>query len=117
MTDATLVIDISENASPEEASAALNAPGDSYFLAQVLPIPGGHRAYLRRYKQTPTEMPVEKGDKGAEAALAELLRESPSLGINKLQAALRERGFKKGSTWVSNAKTKIQGTGVKRAEG
>lgn len=98
-----IVIDVPEHASAEEASRALNAPGEAYFLVQVLPVGGGHRAYLRRYKQmSPTN---------AEAALAELVRESPNMGINKLQDALRLKGFKKGGKWVTEAKAKLQGRG------
>lgn len=100
-----IVIDVPEHAPAEEASRVLNAPGDSFFLVQVLPVAGGHRAYLRRYKQTPA-----KAD--AEAALAELIRDNPAIGINKIQDALRERGFKKGVRWVTATKARLNGTGV-----
>ena len=50
---AQVVIDVPESISPEQAAQLLNTPGEGYFLVSVLPIAGGHRAYLRRYKQTP----------------------------------------------------------------
>ena len=118
MAEGIIVIDVPEHTSASEASRALNAPGEAYFLVQVLPIASGHRAYLRRYKQPPTErQPVEKGNKDAEAVVAELLEKYPTMGINKIQEALRERGFKKGSKWVTTTKAKILGTGVTPSEG
>jgi hypothetical protein len=53
-----------------------------------------------------------KSDTEAEKVLAALLEQSPTLGINKLQGALREAGHKKGGKWVTRAKNKILKTGV-----
>ena len=53
-----------------------------------------------------------KADADAEAVLAAILKESPKLGINKLQEALRCAGYKKGAKWVTKARTAILGTGV-----
>jgi hypothetical protein len=48
----------------------------------------------------------------AEAALAALLEEHPDMGINKLQVALRAKGFKRGGKFVTQARARILGTGV-----
>jgi hypothetical protein len=53
-----------------------------------------------------------RADADAQAALASILKESPKMGINKLQAALRAVGHKKGGRWVSRARAAILGTGV-----
>ncbi len=48
----------------------------------------------------------------AKAALSTLLKESPGMGINKLQEALRAAGHKKGVKWVTKARVGIVDTGV-----
>jgi hypothetical protein len=53
-----------------------------------------------------------KTNADAEAVLAAILKESPKLGINKLQEALRAAGHKKGAKWVTKARAAILGTGV-----
>jgi hypothetical protein len=53
-----------------------------------------------------------KADADAEAVLAAILKESPKLGINKLQEALRAAGHKKGAKWVTKVRAAILGTGV-----
>ena len=45
---AHVVIDVPESISPEQAAQLLNAPGEGFFLVNILPITGGHRAYFRR---------------------------------------------------------------------
>lgn len=51
-------------------------------------------------------------DAEAEKILAALLKGDPKMGINKLQAALRDAGYKKGVKWVTKAKSALLGTGV-----
>jgi hypothetical protein len=60
----------------------------------------------------PGQITETRADTGAEAALALILKGSPKLGINKLQAALRTAGHKKGVKWVTKARAAILGTGV-----
>lgn len=51
-------------------------------------------------------------DADAEKILTAVLNRDPKVGINKLQAALRDAGFKKGVKWVTRARAAILGTGV-----
>jgi hypothetical protein len=60
----------------------------------------------------PGQLPQYRADGQAESVLASILKESPNLGINKLQEALREAGHKKGVKWVTKARSAILGTGV-----
>ncbi len=53
-----------------------------------------------------------KKDAEAERALADILKHSPGLGINKLQEALRAAGHKKGVKWVTLKRAALVGTGV-----
>jgi hypothetical protein len=48
----------------------------------------------------------------SEAALAEILDHSPTLGINKLQEALRAAGHRRGGKWITTARAAIVGGGV-----
>jgi hypothetical protein len=63
---------------------------------------------------TPGEMAEIKSraDADAEKALAAILEESPNLGVNKLQAALRDAGYKKGVKWVTKVRSGVRGRGV-----
>ena len=66
METGVIVIDIPESTAAGDASRILSGPGESYFLVQVLPVQGAHRAYLRRYKQTlPSK--AKAGDEDAQA--------------------------------------------------
>ena len=93
-----IVIDIPESATPGEASQALNAPGDTYFLVQVLPVSGGHRAYLRRYKQTPTK--AETAKDGAGATALSIVRANRDKPIRTIVGLLAAAGIKRGRQWV-----------------
>lgn len=98
---ANIVIDLPEHTTPEEAAQLLNAPGDSYFLVQVLPVGGGHRAYLRRYKQTaPTkaEIAAEHVD---EATAMSILRANRDKPIRAIVSLLQAAGIKRKKEWVS----------------
>jgi bifunctional DNA primase/polymerase-like protein/AAA domain-containing protein/primase-like protein len=53
-----------------------------------------------------------KADDDAKTVLASILKESPKMGINKMQAALRTAGHKKGVKWVTKMRAAILGTGV-----
>jgi hypothetical protein len=53
-----------------------------------------------------------KKDAEAEQVLAALLKDSPKLGINKLQGALRDAGHRRGVNWVTKARAAVLGTGV-----
>jgi hypothetical protein len=102
MTEAIIVIDVPESASPEDASRALNAPGESYFLVHVLPIYGGHRAYLRRYKQTPTKAETAKtnGDLLDDVTALSVLRANRDKPIRTIESLLAKAGIKRGRRWV-----------------
>lgn len=60
----------------------------------------------------PGKIAGTRADAAAESALASILKESPKMGINKLQEALRAAGHKKGVKWVTKARAAILGTGV-----
>ena len=53
-----------------------------------------------------------KADADAKTVLESILKESPKMGINKLQAALKEAGHRKGVPWVTKARAATLGTGV-----
>jgi hypothetical protein len=53
-----------------------------------------------------------KADDDAKAVLSSILKESPKMGINKLQAVLKAAGHGKGQKWVMKARAAILGTGV-----
>lgn len=100
-----LVIDLAEIATPEEVARALNAPGDSYFLVQVLPVFGGHRAYLRRYKQTPA-----KPDTAAmvdDAAALSVVRANKDKSVRTIVEVLGKARIKRGRQWVSDQLTAV----------
>jgi hypothetical protein len=48
----------------------------------------------------------------SEAALAEILKHSPDMGLLKLRDALRAAGHKRGVKWIAAAKVAAGGTGV-----
>lgn len=101
--DATKVIDVPEHLTPDEAAQLLNAPGEAYFLVQVLPVPGGHRAYLRRYKQTqPTraEAAKENAGKTDEATALSILRANRDEPVRTIVDLLGKAGIKRGRQWV-----------------
>lgn len=53
-----------------------------------------------------------KADADAKTALASILKDQPKMGINKLIAALKDAGHRKGQPWVTKARAAILGTGV-----
>ncbi len=100
---ANVVIDVPEHISPEEAAQLLNAPGEASFLVQVLPIAGGHRAYLRRYKQTsPTKAEAAKENAGTveEATAMSILRAHREESVRTIVELLAKAGIKRGRDWV-----------------
>lgn len=102
-TKTVLVVDVPEKASPEQAEALLNAPGDSYFLVHVLPVASGHRAYLRRYKQTPpTKAEAEKGKAANldDATGLSIVRANRDKSIREIVSLLDRAGIKRGRQWV-----------------
>jgi hypothetical protein len=95
-----LVIDVPESVTPEEAAQLLNAPGDVYMLVQVLPVPGGHRAFLRRYKQAqPTKAEAVEAAKDDATALS-IVRANREQPIRKIVDVLAKAGIKRGRQWV-----------------
>ena len=99
---AIVVIDVPERATPDDAAQLLNAPGDSYFLVEVLPVVGGHRAYLRRYKQTPTKAETAKAIAGNvdEATARSILRANRDKTVRTIVSLLQAAGLKRGRHWV-----------------
>jgi len=53
-----------------------------------------------------------KADADAKAALTTILKEHPTMGINKLRDALKDAGHCKGQKWVTKARAALLGTGV-----
>ena len=100
-----IVIDVPESTPPEEASRVLNAPGESYFLVQVLPVSGGHRAYLRRYKQTPpTKAETAKATGAAveDVTALSVVRANRDKPVRVIVDALAAAGIKRGRQWVAD---------------
>lgn len=82
----------------QEYARGFNAPGDSYFLVQVLPVAGGHRAYLRRYKQTATKAETVKDSAGTTAL--SIVRANRKKSIRDIVSLLQAAGIKRGRQWV-----------------
>jgi hypothetical protein len=55
---------------------------------------------------------IRTQDTEAEKIVAALLKDSPRMGVNKVQAALRAAGHGKGVKWVNQKRAAILGTGV-----
>lgn len=53
-----------------------------------------------------------KKDAAARQALAEVLKEHPNMGVNKLRDVLKARGHGRGSKWITIARAEILGTGA-----
>jgi len=105
---AIVVIDVPERFTPDEAALVLNAPGDSFFLIQVLPVAGGHRAYLRRYKQTsPTKTEAAKDNAGNvdNATAMSILRANRDKPVRTIVSLLEAAGIKRGRQWVCDQLT------------
>ena len=101
MEPRALVIDIPETATSEDATRALNAPGEDFFLVQVLPIAGGHRAYLRRYKPPYTPSGKQRADAdGKEAAALAIIRDNAGLPLRTIVDKLADAGITRGKDWV-----------------
>lgn len=94
MESGIVVIDVRENTSAEEAGRMLNVPGDSYFLVQVLPVSGGHRAYLRRYKTTTTKTQIAKanGDAVDDVAVLAVVRANRDKSVRVIVSLLEAGG-------------------------
>lgn len=105
-----VVIDVPERMTPEEASQALNAPGDSYFLVQVLPVVGGHRAYLRRYKQTLSKAETAK-DNAENATALSILQANRDKPVRTIVSLLKAAGIKRGKDWVCYQKRALADAG------
>lgn len=71
--------------------------------------------YRMRMLVRPGEMSEIKTKKEveAEAVLAAILKESPNLGITKIREEMKKAGHAKGQKWVTLARARILGTGVK----
>jgi hypothetical protein len=102
-----VVIDVPDSASTDEAVLALNAPGDSYFLVQVLPVIGGHRAYLRRYKQMPTKVETAKDNAHSvsDTTAMSILRANRDKSVRTIVSVLDAAGIKRGRQWVCDQLT------------
>jgi hypothetical protein len=100
-----IVIDLPDRATPDDAVLALNAPGDSYFLVQVLPVVGGHRAYLRRYKQTPTKAAKDNAHSVSDATAMSILRANRDKSVRTIVSVLDAAGIKRGRQWVCDQLT------------
>lgn len=101
-----IIIDIPEGTTPEEASRLINTPGDSYFLVQVLPIGGAHRAYLRRYKQAPAKAQTETTSATADDVTAlSVVRANRDKPLRTIVSLLDAAGVKRGRQWVCDQLT------------
>jgi hypothetical protein len=109
MKAANIVVDLPEGTAAEDAACALNAPGEGYFLVQVLPVLGGHRAYLRRYKQTPSkaETVAAKVEAVDEATALSIVRANMQAPVRTIVDVLAKAGIKRGRSWVSDQLTVV----------
>jgi len=91
-----IVVDVPEGTSREEATQLLSAPGESYFMVQILPTGTGHRAYFRRYK-APAKPNKETPDEVVALSIVRANREKP---VRTIVSLLDAAGIKRGRQWV-----------------
>jgi hypothetical protein len=102
-TKTILIVDVPSESSAAQAEALLNAQGDLYFLVHVLPIAGGHRAYLRRYKQSPpTKAEAAKGNATNldNVTALSIVRANRGKPVREIVSLLSAAGIKRGRQWV-----------------
>lgn len=97
---AHVVIDLPESISPEQAAQLLNTPGEGYFLVSVLRVGGGHRAYLRRYKEKPPTKAETAKAAVSDATAMSILRANRAESVRTIQSLLAKAGIKRGKQWV-----------------
>jgi hypothetical protein len=115
------VVDIPVGVSAEECERLLNAANTDAIAPDYYPFvvlsgeiaPGiAHRAIFRRYK-LPSEKPVRKAleqypdEDAARAAAIEIWRKERNMGINRMALHLQDRGFRRGSKWVTKLKNEL----------
>jgi hypothetical protein len=82
---------------------------------KLKPAPGSY--YLSMEGEPAPEVVLKsKAEDEARAVLAELLKDSPGTGINKLQLAMKAAGHGKGAKWIKAARAKLCGAGVALTE-
>jgi hypothetical protein len=95
-----IVIDVPESLSPEQAAASLNAPGECFMLVTVLPVPGGHRAFFRQYKQKPVSKAEAVEAAKDDATALSILRANRNQSVRTIVDLLGKAGIKRGKQWV-----------------
>lgn len=78
---------------------------------RLKPNPGEYHLSMSE-EPAPDVVVASRKEAAARDALAAILGEHPSIGVNKLREALKARGYGKGNKWVSQEITKIRGGGV-----
>jgi hypothetical protein len=83
---------------------------------RLKPAPGSY--YLTMEGDPAPEAVVKsKKEEAARAALAEILKDTPHMGVNKLREVLKSKGHGKGSQWITVARGEILGTGAALTSG
>jgi len=113
------VVDVPEGLSEDEARVLLNKPCEinRYMLVQVLPLPGGIRAFYRLVSSAYDKKPGERnqlrthGDGNHEKAVA-YIQAHPEMSLRQISLGLAAMGIKRGRTWVCDARMNIRGSVV-----
>lgn len=93
------VLDLPVGASAEAAERALHdVCGEGFYLMAVYPLgtAGAFRAFYKRR----SVKPVRDAD-GKEAEALAIIKANPDMPIRKLAELLRQRGIRRGKSWVS----------------
>jgi hypothetical protein len=96
MESGIIVIDVPEGVSADQAARLLSAPGNLYFMVQILPTGAGHRAYFRRYKQ---DAPVKKDTPDETVALS-VVRANRDKPVRAIVSLVGAAGVKRSRQWV-----------------
>jgi len=117
--DVIRVVDVPDGTAADEAQRLLNVPSSEnrYMLVQVLLLPGGVMRAVYRLLSTVINMDrnervtnLRGNEDAARAALVEILKDSPKMGINKLRVVLKAKGYGKGQSWIAVTRCEILDT-------
>src|ERR1700733_14407802 len=98
------VVDVPEGASEDEARVLLNKPCEvnRYMLVQVLPLPGGVRAFYRLVSSAYDKKPGERNQlrDGNHEKAVEYVKAHPEMSLRLVSQGLAEMGITRGRQWV-----------------
>lgn len=114
--DRIRVIDVPHGTHAVEAQRLMNEPCNesAYMLVQVVQLADGtSRAFYRMLSKEisntvrATSGAAKRDAAQARAALAAILSEHPTMGINRLRYVLKSKGFAKGQLWITYTRAEL----------